>query len=140
MSVKYATLVETSSEDYECWYYFIRWNGNEKALSYLNHQLSKFDTYVLDELNTFDLDTVNLVSERTVREMCSLNINHKRFHQKFDGILKTINFKFRSNEPVECKVWKVHKKLGEGKISKYMENRDEDQDMCKSDLSDYMED
>ena len=33
--VKYATIMETSGEECESWYYFVKYNGNEKNLQYL---------------------------------------------------------------------------------------------------------
>ena len=53
---KYVVLCETSGKEFESWYYFIRYQGNEKALEYLQKQLEKIDMYILDDFSTFDLD------------------------------------------------------------------------------------
>ena len=41
--IKYAVLCETNGEEMEQWYSFIKYNGNETALTYLNDQLNKVD-------------------------------------------------------------------------------------------------
>jgi len=52
--IKYAVLMETNGKEFESWYYFIRWNGNEDALRYLSKQLESIEFYILDDLSTFD--------------------------------------------------------------------------------------
>jgi len=53
---RYIVLCETSGREFESWYNFIKYEGNEKALEYLQKQLEKIDMYILDDFSTFDLD------------------------------------------------------------------------------------
>ena len=66
---KYATLMETSGTDFESWYYFIKWQGNERMLRKLNRRLRQFDTFILrdEDVSVFDLDIMNLVSAQTAK-------------------------------------------------------------------------
>ena len=66
---KYVVLCETSGREFESWYYFIRYGGNQKALEYLQKQLEKIDMYVLDDFSTFDLDLDHFFLESTAKEM-----------------------------------------------------------------------
>ena len=43
---RYVIMCETSGEEMEQWYNFIRVDGNEKALKYLNDQLTKIEMYI----------------------------------------------------------------------------------------------
>jgi len=61
---KYAVLMETNGEECESWYYFIKYNGNEKSLEHLKKQLEQIEMYVIDDLSTFDIDLENLVSSK----------------------------------------------------------------------------
>jgi hypothetical protein len=63
--VKYATIMETSGEECESWYYFIKYNGNEKNLEYLKQQIEQIEMYIIDDLSTFDIELEHLVSEKT---------------------------------------------------------------------------
>ncbi len=59
----YAILMESNENEVESWYYFLRVQGNEKELEYLNQQLEKMDMVFEDDLNTFILELENPVSE-----------------------------------------------------------------------------
>ena len=43
---KYVVRFVSLSGKFESWYYFIRYQGNEKALEYLQKQLEKIDMYI----------------------------------------------------------------------------------------------
>ena len=89
---RYSILMETNSSDPESWYYFIKYEGNEDALTYLDKQLNKIDMFIIEGLSTFDLELTHLVSEETAKEMCNVDLNSITPHRKFDGKLKMINF------------------------------------------------
>jgi hypothetical protein len=123
---QYAVLMETNGKEFESWYYFLRYEGNEEALKHLSKQLENVDFYVLDELSTFDLDLEHLVSERTAKEMTKLELNAFMFHRKFDGKLKTIDLGFKKKESNEKKIVKCFKTLGIGRIEEYIDEEDID--------------
>ena len=56
----YAILMETNGGECESWYYFIKYDGNEKELKYLKKQIDKIDMFIIDELSTFDIDLKHL--------------------------------------------------------------------------------
>ena len=116
----YATLMETSGEECESWYYFIKYKNNEENLIYLQKQLQKIDWYIIGDLSTFDLDLDNLVSKRTAKEMTKLNLNHYSYHRKFDGLLDKIDLKLYRNENNEKRMVAVFDILGYGKIDKFI--------------------
>jgi len=124
--IKYAVLMETSCEECESWYYFIKYNGNEKHLKALQEQLESIEWYIIDDLSTFDLDLEHLVSETTAKEMTKIELNHYSFHRKFDGILKKINLRFKSKDNNEKKISKVFDILGYGQIEDYIDKEDID--------------
>ena len=121
---KYVILCETNGEEFEQWYYFIKYDGNEKALEYLNAQLEKIEMYILDDLSMFELDLENKVSESTAKEMTMIDLNSFSFHRKFDGKLQFIDFKLRKRDNMEDMIEKVHNTLAYGDISKYIDNED----------------
>ena len=129
----YATLVETNGKEQESWYYFIKYEGNEESLNYLNDQLNSVDMYILGELSTFDLDIKNLVSEETAKAMTKLEVNSVMFHRKFDGKLKKINFKLEKAKKNKHKIVRIFRKLGLNQI----ENFAEDEDISESDEQEY---
>ena len=51
----FAILMESNEHEVESWYYFLKFQGNEKALAYLNQQFEKIDMVFEDDLNTFIL-------------------------------------------------------------------------------------
>jgi len=124
MSDKYVVLCETSGEDLEQWYYFLKYNGNETMLKYLQDQLEKVDMFILDDLSIFDLDLDHFFCEQTAKEMTRLEVN-AFFHRKFDGTLKPINFNLRKKDSTERKLEKINKILGDQGISEYIDQEDE---------------
>lgn len=132
MTSKYATLMETSGEEQESWYYFIRVDGNEEILRDLQNQLEQVDWYILDDLSTFDLDLDYYVSATTAKEMTKLELNHCSFHRKFDGKLKKIDFDFKKKDGNETKICKVFDVLGYGKIEDYIDDEDIDEEDLRS--------
>jgi hypothetical protein len=120
----YAILMETSGQECESWMNFIRYEGNEEALSYLQSQLDKVRFILIDDMSTFDLDLDHLVSEQTAREMCSVDLNAYMFHRKFDGQLRIIDFKFSRKDRNEDRIAKVHELLGLGDIDQFVDGED----------------
>ena len=121
---RYVIMCETSGEEMEQWYNFIRVDGNEKALKYLNDQLTKIEMYILDDLSTFELDLENTVSEQTAKEMTMVDINSYTYHRKFDGKLQYIDFKLKKRDDNEDMIEKIHNVLAFGDIDKYIDNED----------------
>lgn len=122
--IKYAVLCETNGEEMEQWYSFIKYNGNETALTYLNDQLNKVDMYIIDDLSTFELDLENLISENTAKEMIMIDINSYTDHRKYDGKLEYIDFKLKKKDDNEDMLEKIHNKLSFGDIDKYIDKED----------------
>lgn len=123
----YATLVETNGENFESWYYFIRYQGNEKALALLEEQLrSVNEMVIIGDLSTFDLELRTLVSETTAKEMTKIEVNSIMFHRKFDGRLKDIKFGFTSKHKDDDKIEIINRRLGLGRIDKYIDKEDID--------------
>lgn len=125
---KYAILMETSGEECESWYYFIRVDGNEENLKHLQEQLEKIEWYVLDDLSTFDLEMDHFVSATTAKEMTKVDLNATSFHRKFDGILKRIDFDFKKKDGNDTKICKVFDMLGYGKIEDFIDDEDIDEE------------
>lgn len=126
MEGKYAVLMETSGNEFESWYYFIRTEGNMEALQHLQKQLEQIDWYILDDLSTFDLELEYLVSAQTAKEMTKIDMNAYSFHRKFDGKLKTIEFGFRRKDNNDTKIGKVFDVLGYGQIEDFIDDEDID--------------
>ena len=121
----YAVLMETSGEDHESWYYFIKFSGNEKALTNIKNQLDSInDSTILEEINLFDIDIENLVSEETAKQMCMLELNSVTYHRKFNGTLKDIDFGFKDKHTDTQKLFKVFDLLGNGDIDEYISDED----------------
>lgn len=130
---RYAVLMETSGEESESWYYFIRIQGNEDALKKLQKQLEHVEWYVIDDLTTFDLELERNVSAQTAKEMTKLELNHCSWHRKFDGVLKDIDFDFKKKDGNETKICKVFDVLGLGQIEDYISDEDiDEEDMLTS--------
>jgi hypothetical protein len=128
---KYAILMETNDEEFEQWYYFIKVDGNEENLDYLNKQLEKIDWEIMEDLSTFELDMDYLVSAQTAKEMSKVSLNYYSDHRKFDGRLKKIDFEFRKKDGNETKICKVFDTLGYGKIEEYISDEDiDEEDLC----------
>ena len=122
----YATIMETSGEECESWYYFIKWDGNEKNLRYLEEQIDQIEMYIVEDLSTFDIELKNLVSADTAKEMTKLEINSVMFHRKFDGELKIINIGMKKKDSNERRIERINDKLGFGQISDYIGEEDID--------------
>lgn len=136
MKGKYATLMEMNDSEIECWYYFIKYEGNEEALKHLQQQLESIEWYMMEDSSTFDLDLEHLVSAQTAKEMTKLELNSYQWHRKFDGKLKQINFKFKKRDNTEKKMCKVCDYLACGQIEEYIDDEDIDsEDLTSSDES-----
>lgn len=124
---RYAILTETSAEEHETWYNFIKYEGNEEALSQLAKDLDKAESYVLDEeTSCFDMDINHLVTAQCAKEMSKVELNAVTFHRKFDGKMKSINFNFRKRDSQEDMILKIHRKLGNRKLERYIDEEDID--------------
>lgn len=123
-SNSYAILMETSGQECESWMNFIRYEGNEEALHFLQSQLEKVRFILIDDMSTFDLDLDHLVSEQTAKEMCSVDLNSYMFHRKFDGKLQMIDFQFTRRDHNEDRIAKVHELLGLGDIDQFVDGED----------------
>tara|TARA_Y100000816_G_C25954505_1_gene498020 strand:- start:134 stop:643 length:510 start_codon:yes stop_codon:yes gene_type:complete len=123
-SSNYVVLCETSGEELEQWYYFIKYEGNEKALKYLSDQLEKVEMFILDDLSTFEIDLENKISETTAREMIMIDINTYTYHRKFDGKLQYIDFKLRKKDDNEDMIEKIHNMLAFGDIDKFIDQEE----------------
>jgi len=128
-------LMETSGQECESWFYFIKYKGNEVNLKYLQEQIESVDWFILDDLSTFDLDLEHFVSERTAKEITKLELNSYSFHRKFDGELKHVNLKLKKKDKNEKKMDKVFNLLGYGQIEDYIDKEDIDEE----DLTDTIE-
>ena len=117
--------MESNENEVESWYYFLKVEGNEKELDYLNQQLEKMDMVFEDDLNTFILELENPVSEQTAREMCKVDLNHTTFHRKFDGKLEMINLNLKKRDSNLKMLRKLNKKLMNQGIENFIDNEDE---------------
>jgi hypothetical protein len=125
---KYAILMESNDEEFEQWYYFIKVDGNEENLKYLQKQLEKIEWEIMEDLSTFDLEMEYLVSAQTAKEMTKIDLNAYSFHRKFDGKLQKIDFDFKRKDGNETKMCKVFDTLGYGKIEEYISDEDVDEE------------
>jgi hypothetical protein len=133
---KYAILMESNDEEFEQWYYFIKVEGNEENLRYLQKQLEKIDWEIMEDLSTFDLEMEYFVSAQTAKEMTKIDLNAYSYHRKFDGKLKKIDFDFKKKDGNETKMCKVFDTLGYGKIEDYVSDEDVDEEDYESDSTD----
>lgn len=118
---KFAVIMETSGEECESWYYFVKHEGNEDALDGLKSQLETVEqTTVFDDISTFDVDTEHLVSEQTVDDMILIEVNSVMYHRKFTGVMKSIDLKLKNREKDTKKLYKIDAKLGNGLIERYL--------------------
>ena len=139
---RYVALMETNGDECESWYYFIRYEGNEDALQYLQNQLEKIEMYIIEDCSTFDLDLEHFVSETTAKQMTLLELNSVTFHRKFDGKLSMINMGLKKKDSNEKRIKRAHKMLGMGKIEDFATEEDieEGDEMSGSSESDHEED
>lgn len=126
MTGKYAILMETNGEEFESWYYFIRYEGNEESLKYLQEQLEQVEWYILEDMSTFDLELEHLVSAQTAKEMTKVELNHCSFHRKFDGKLQKVDLGFSKKDKNKKKIRKIFDVLGYGLIEEYVDDEDID--------------
>jgi hypothetical protein len=133
MTGKYAVLMEVNDKHMESWFYFIKYEGNEKNLSYLQSQLETVDWYIIDDISTFDLDLTHLVSASTAKEMTKLELNSYQWHRKFDGTLDKVNLNFKRNDKNKIKIRKAFDHLGLGQIEDYISDEDIDNEDLRSD-------
>ena len=117
----YVVLCETNEHESESWYYFLKYNGNEKALQYLSQQLEKIEMYLIEDMSTFDLDMDHLFSEQTASEMIKLEVNSVSFHRMFMGKLQFINLELKKKDDNEDMLIKCYEILGMGQIEDYIE-------------------
>jgi hypothetical protein len=137
MDGKYAILMESNEEEFECWYYFLRVDGNEETLKQLQNQLEQVDWEIIEDLSTFDLELDNPVSAQTAKEMTKVDLNSNSFHRKFDGKLKQIDFEFRKKDGNETKICKVFDMLSFGQIEDYISDEDiDEEDLISGDSTD----
>ena len=120
---RYVVLQETNGKECESWYYFLRYNGNEEALKYLNDQLEKIDMFIMEDCSTFDLDLDHTFSEQTAKEMIMLEVN-VTFHRKFDGDLDMVDLKLKRRDSNEDMIYKVYEKIGMGQIEDFIDQED----------------
>jgi hypothetical protein len=119
----YAILMETDGENCESIYYFIKHEGNDDALQALQTELNKIENQtIFDGVMNFDLDLEHLVSETTASEMIMLELNSSSFHRKFDGKMKTIDFKYKPSKEYndEGRIIRIDAILGGGRIDRYV--------------------
>lgn len=124
----YATLMETSGQECESWYTFIRYQGNEENLKKLGQDLESVDWYILDDLSTFDLDLEHLVSAQTAKQMTKIEVNSYSYHRKFDGHMDHVKLRLKEKDRNEKKMVKIFDKLGYGQIEDYLDLEKEDID------------
>jgi hypothetical protein len=135
MNGKYAILMETSPDEYESWYYFIRIEGNEKNLKLLQDQIENIEWYAMDDCHIFDVELEHPVSATTAKEMTKIDVNHCYWHRKFDGILKPILFNFKKKDNTEKKMSRVTDLIGNGLIDNFIDDEDIDEEDLATDDS-----
>jgi len=123
---QYVVIMETNAEECESWYYFVKYNGNEKRLHHLKDQIDQIEMYLIDDLSTFDIELENLVSEETAKQMTKLETNSISFHRKFDGILKTVNLGLKRKDSNEKRIERINDILGMGSIDDFIDEEDID--------------
>lgn len=120
----YAVLTEVHGGLDHTFYYFIKYQGNEKQLRFLQEQLEKIEEMcIYGDDSMFFLDLENLVSETTAKEMCMVDTGDY-YHRKFDGTMKQIDFHFSRRDDDEDKLDKVNQLLIEGGIADFVSNED----------------
>jgi hypothetical protein len=132
---QYAVIMETNAEECESWYYFVKYNGNEKKLHHLSEQIDQIEMYLVDDLSTFDIELEHLVSEQTAKQMTKLEINSVSFHRKFDGVLKTVNLGLKRKDSNEKRIERINDILGMGSIDNFIDEEDIDPEDRISDAS-----
>ena len=80
---KYAVLAEANGAEVETWMYFIKYNGNEKALDYLQHQLTKIDMIILDDNVINELTEYIKYVKAQETQLKKIEIKKKKFKDTF---------------------------------------------------------
>lgn len=121
---KYAVLQETIPEEYVQVYAFIKYQGNEEALAFLDSQIQavKWKVY-RDDLSCFDIDMDNLVSEEVASAMIRLDLN-VFMHRKFDGTLRMIDIGLLPTDKNKKKISKFNDAIGDGRIDEWIDKED----------------
>jgi len=128
--VKYAILSETDCELCETYYFFLRYDGNEKHLKLLYKDIDLAQgTEIYDDVHVFDMDIDNLVCEITAKQMCRVALNSESYHRKFNGELNLINFDFTDKDDDDSRSTKLHNKLAFGSIEDFIDDEDIDEDL-----------
>jgi len=135
---QYVVLAEANGEEQETWMYFIKLNGNEKALHHLKNIFSKVDMYILEDLSTFELDLEHPVSEQTAKEMSKIEVNSYMYHRKFDGELEIIDFDFEKDDDNDDMLEKLFDVIGMGGVENYIDGEDVSDSESSSDDSEHM--
>lgn len=125
----YAVLMESSSYDFESWYYFLKVEGNEENLKFLKDQIDTIEECTMfdEDVTIFDIDLDHLVSEQTAKEMCLLDLNAVSYHRKFDGVLKRVDFGFKKKDKDEKRMTRIYKTIGDGRIDEFIDQEDIDE-------------
>ncbi len=76
---------------------FLQYTGNEESLTHLKN-LTEYANYsqMFGDFSTYEIDTTNILSEKTVREMLMINT------ARFDISLCTGHFDFPEDEFFNC--------------------------------------
>ena len=130
---KYAVLQETNETEMETWLYFLRYDGNEENLTHLKTQLDSFETHIIENCSSIDIDIDHLVSAQTAKEMTKVELN-SQWHRKFDGTLKRIDLNFKKKHDNEDRIVKTYEVLGLGQISEYISDEDIDDEDIDHDV------
>ena len=128
----YATIQEYMEKDMEAILYFVKYQGNERRLQKLKDTFENIEWVVVDDQSTFDIDLDHLVSNDTAKQVTKLELN-SNWHRKFDGKLKSINFRIKSDDDEEEKIKKVTDIIGGGKIADYLSEEDIDEEDLEED-------
>lgn len=124
---QYAVLKEFSLEKLESRFIFIEATKNVKALEQLKIQLDKIDLISLYNEENIDtiwfLETTNLVSEQTAKEIIKLNFNNQCPNRKFD-VLEYINCRLKKdNDSLEL-LERIEKTLNNNQLFDYLKEED----------------
>lgn len=136
MDGKYAILMETSPDEFESWYYFIRIEGNEENLALLQKHIESIEWFAMDDNNVFDIELEHPVSALTAKEMTKIDVNHCSWHRKFDGVLKPVTFNFKKKDSVEKKMIRINDLISNGQIENFIDDEDIDEEDLATDGED----
>lgn len=118
--------METSEEDCESWYNFIKLEGNEEAIKSLADAINSVKGWeMMEGYAVFDIEMDFPVSETTAKEMTKLDLNHCYRHRKFNGKLEKIDFGIKESDSNSRKMKRIYKKIGNGCLSDFMSEPEE---------------